>query len=109
MTLSPEYVELIIETLVKKLSEDDDINIRIKAVESLGKLGSEGAISPLCEALNVEDNPDVTIAIMDAINAIVVINNATFITKSEQPTNQYNFYDTVNTSAINVEKDQYNK
>ena len=83
MALSSKSLNLIIPTLAKRLFEDENLMIRAKAAQSLGKLGSEQAIPPLCQALENEKDPTVVCAIMDAI--ILINNLRSAQTMSEAP------------------------
>ena len=102
MGLSSRSLDLIIKTISRKLFENKDLMIRIKAAESLGKLGSEKAIIPLCQALDKEIDYEVICVIMDAIVQI----SKSAQTMSDAPKNQFIFNKEVKTSAVNVEGDQ---
>ncbi|WP_332863448.1 HEAT repeat domain-containing protein [Pannus brasiliensis] len=67
MALSAESLDLIIQTLATRLFTDKNSAVRIKAARSLAKLASEKAISPLCQALNREEDLEVAFEIIDAI------------------------------------------
>lgn len=99
MALSAESLDLIIQTLAKRLFTDTNSAVRIKAAQSLAKLASEKAISPLCQALDREEDLEVAFEIIDAI---IMINNLSSLPPmSETPKYDFrganigNFADTV--------------
>ncbi|QYO62450.1 helix-turn-helix domain-containing protein [Leptolyngbya sp. 7M] len=51
MSIPPESIQLILETLCEFLLNAEDAQIRAKAAESLGRLGLEDAIPILREAI----------------------------------------------------------
>lgn len=59
MPLSAESLDLIIQTLAKRLFADTNPLIRVKAAQSLAKLNSEKVIPLLCQALELEKDADV--------------------------------------------------
>ena len=82
MALSPKLLQIAINALAQKLLESESPIIRAKAAKSLGQLGSEEAILPLCEALDKEDNLHVVEQVMDAI--ILIHNLANTVSSDRQ-------------------------
>ena len=82
MPLSTESLNLIIQTLTKRLFTDTNPLIRAKAAQSLAKLGSEKVVPVLCQALELENNSDVAFQIMDAILLVNKINSPKTMTET---------------------------
>lgn len=87
MALSTESLDLIIQTLTQRLLTDTNPLIRAKAAQSLAQLGSEKVVPVLCQALELESEPNVAFQIMDAILLVNKINSPE--TMSETP--KYDF------------------
>ncbi len=62
-TIDPE----IISALSQRLLSDENINVRIAAVEAIAEIGKEEAISHLLQALNQEQDQRVQISIIEAL------------------------------------------
>ena len=95
MALNKKYLEMAINACVEKLA-DSDPQIRAEAAKTLGKLGSEEAISFLCQSLDTETTKDVIFEIM---NAFTVIHNS----GSNQPMPEnpkYNFPNAQNVQIV---------
>jgi len=95
MALSKKYLTMAINACVQKLA-DSDPQIRAEMAKTLGKLGSEEAISFLCQSLDTETTKDVIFEIM---NAFTVIHNS----GSNQPMPEnpkYNFPNAQNVQIV---------
>ena len=94
MALNKKYLEMAINACVEKLA-DSDPQIRAEAAKTLGKLGSEEAISFLCQSLDTETTKDVIFEIM---NAFTVIHNS----GSNQPMPENPKYNFPNAQNIQI-------
>lgn len=106
--ISPERLKLAVETMCQSLRHDPNFNIRIKAAETLGKLGSEEAIPCLCDAWQHDDSIHVRLAAADAIVQIATLKQIPIMTESSknQPTFNINQVGNINTGDVNIQRDQ---
>ncbi|MBF2047768.1 MAG: HEAT repeat domain-containing protein [Leptolyngbya sp. IPPAS B-1204] len=107
MSIPPESIQLILETLCELLLNAEDAQIRAKAAESLGRLGLEDAIPILREAILYDSNRQVR---LNAIDALVFIAKPKPTPMSESPKNQPSFninqVGNLNTGDVTIQGDQ---
>jgi 2C-methyl-D-erythritol 2,4-cyclodiphosphate synthase len=78
---------MVVDALCKILLDDANPQVRVKAAESLGKLGYEDAIPALCEAWLQDKDINVRFQAADAL--VIIINPESIKTMSETP--KYDF------------------
>lgn len=91
MTIRPEYLLMAVDSLCKLLLTDKNPQIRAKAAESLGKIGSELAIPALCQALQQDQDIDINVRFQAADALVLIVNPKSVKFMSENPKYQNNF------------------
>jgi HEAT repeats len=109
VTIRPEYLLMAVDSLCKLLLTDKNPQIRAKAAESLGKIGSELAIPALCQALQQDTDINVRFQAADALVLIVNPESVKFMSETPKNQNSFNFnapVGNINTGDVKIEGDQ---
>jgi HEAT repeats len=109
VTIRPEYLLMAVDSLCKLLLKDKNSQIRAKAAESLGKIGSESAIPALCQALQQDTDINVRFQAADALVLIVNPESVKFMSETPKNQNSFNFnapVGNINTGDVKIEGDQ---
>jgi hypothetical protein len=109
VTIRPEYLLMAVDSLCKLLLKDKNSQIRAKAAESLGKIGSESAIPTLCQALQQDTDINVRFQAADALVLIVNPESVKFMSETPKNQNSFNFnapVGNINTGDVKIEGDQ---
>jgi hypothetical protein len=100
---------MAVDSLCKLLLKDKNSQIRAKAAESLGKIGSESAIPTLCQALQQDTDINVRFQAADALVLIVNPESVKFMSETPKNQNSFNFnapVGNINTGDVKIEGDQ---
>ena len=98
MALNPEYLQIVLETFSKRLKHPN-AQMRRKAAQCLGNMGSESVIPFLCQSLDEESDIDVQFCIMDAILAISNLPPSSAMPETP-PSSKYNIVQPQNVQII---------
>lgn len=104
--MTPENRQIIIETLCTLLIDATDTTIRIRAAQSLGRLGAETSVPLLCQIALHDQDTAVRIAILDALVTISQFPNPMSDPAKNQPTFHINQVGNLNTGDVTVKGDQ---
>lgn len=106
--MTPENRQVILETLCTLLTNSTDSPIRIRAAQSLGRLGAESSIPLLCQLAIQDQDTDVRLAIMDALVAIAQSQSTNPMPEpsQNQPTFHINQVGNINTGDVTIQGNQ---
>lgn len=106
--MTPENRQIIIETLCTLLTDATDSTIRIRAAQSLGRLGAETSIPLLCQIALQDPDSAVRLAIMDALVTIAQTQppNPMAEPSKNQPIFNINQVGNINTGDVTIQGDQ---
>lgn len=104
--MTPENRRIIIETLCTLLTDATDSAIRIRAAQSLGRLGAETSIPLLCQIALQDPDTSVRLAIMDALVTISQSVNPMSESSKNQPVFNINQVGNINTGDVTIQGDQ---
>jgi hypothetical protein len=104
--VTPENRQIIIETLCTLLTDATDSNIRIRAAQSLGRLGAEISIPLLCQIALEDQDTAVRLAILDALVTIAQFPNPMSEPAKNQPIFNINQVGNINSGDVTIQGDQ---
>lgn len=106
--MTPENRQIIIDTLCTLLTSATDCTIRIRAAQSLGRLGAESSIPLLCQLALQDPEISVRLAIMDALVTIAQPQSTNPMPESSknQPVFNINQVGNINTGDVTIQGDQ---
>lgn len=104
--MTPENRRIIIETLCTLLTDATNSAIRIRAAQSLGRLGAETSIPLLCQIALQDPDTSVRLAIIDALVTISQSVNPMSESSKNQPVFNINQVGNINTGDVTIQGDQ---